>query len=598
MGDVRKHVLTVSVEDYFHGASLDGVVARKHWTRIESRLEKSLKEVLDLLAEHQATATFFVLGWIAERQPEIVRQIRAAGHEIGSRGYWPRGGVKGMLPHPEELREELQRAREALEAAGSNRIVGYRHPRWIMRPEELWVIDVLVEEGYLYDSSVNPILRRFARDPRWFEAHQHRHSVSNQSIWVFPASTVSVLGERVTISGGNYVRQLPHTLLRRAVRYWDRNRETPIVFYFMPWEMDRDQPQIRGISRLQRIRQYRSLGKTRDVFQEYLKTYRFQPIGDWLDLPWRTMEPATAAAPERREIEGIALRSDAGPAGGAGGSVEAALPADRPPVTLVIPLYNEEANIPYMRGTLLDLRRRLERRYRIHFNLVDDGSSDATWDRLTERFRDFPDCQVLRHAKNAGVAAAILTGLRAAPTEVVASIDCDCSYDPNDLEAMIPMIEGVDLVTASPYHPQGQVWNIPPWRLFLSRSLSRMYSLLLGKSIHTYTSCFRVYRKGAVEGLRVEHGGFLGVAEILIRLRLAGGRIVEYPNTLESRLFGESKMKILRTIWSHLGLLRELAILKWRGGPVAGAGAIATPRPGPGAPAAPRAPAGDTGAKK
>jgi peptidoglycan/xylan/chitin deacetylase (PgdA/CDA1 family) len=127
MGDVRKHVLTVSVEDYFHGASLDGVVARKHWTRIESRLEKSLKEVLDLLAEHQATATFFVLGWIAERQPEIVRQIRAAGHEIASRGYWPRGGEKGMLPHPQELREELQRAREALEAAGSNRIVGYRH---------------------------------------------------------------------------------------------------------------------------------------------------------------------------------------------------------------------------------------------------------------------------------------------------------------------------------------------------------------------------------------------------------------------------------------------------------------------------------------
>jgi dolichol-phosphate mannosyltransferase len=92
-----------------------------------------------------------------------------------------------------------------------------------------------------------------------------------------------------------------------------------------------------------------------------------------------------------------------------------------------------------------------------------------------------------------------------------------------------------------------------------------MYSVLLGKSISTYTSCFRVYRKSAVEGLRVEHGGFLGVAEILIRLRLAGGRIVEYPNTLESRLFGESKMKIARTIWSHLGLLRELAILKMRG---------------------------------
>jgi polysaccharide deacetylase family protein (PEP-CTERM system associated) len=548
----RKHILTVSVEDYFHGASLDGVVARKHWTRIESRLEQSLKASLELLAEHQATATFFVLGWIAERQPEIVRMIRAAGHEIASRGYWPRGGVKGMLPHPQELREELQRARQALEAAGSNRIVGYRHPRWIMRPGELWVIDVLVEEGYLYDSSVNPILRRFVRDPRWYTAHQHRHSVTNQSIWVLPASTVSVLGERVTISGGNYVRQLPHKLMRRAVRFWHEQVPSPIVFYFMPWELDRDQPQIRGISTLQRIRQYRSLGKTREVFQEYLQTYRFQPIGDWLEIDWKA---APKEMPAPAPVPSLASAADAEP-----------MPlAERPPVTLVVPLYNEEANIPYMRGTLLDLRRRLGSNYRIHFNLVDDGSSDGTWERLRERFADFPDCRILRHPKNAGVAAAILTGLRNAPTETVASIDCDCSYDPNDLEAMLPMIATADLVTASPYHPDGRVFNIPPWRLFLSRTLSRMYSALLGKSIHTYTSCFRVYRKSAIEGLKVEHGGFLGVAEILIRLRLAGGRIVEYPNTLESRLFGESKMKIARTIWSHVGLLRELAAQKMLG---------------------------------
>lgn len=551
----RTHILTVSVEDYFHGASLDGVVARKHWTRIESRLEKSLREVLDLLAGHQVTATFFVLGWIAERQPEIVRMIRDRGHEIASRGYWPRGGVKGMLPHPEELREELQRAKEALEAAGSNRIVGYRHPRWIMDPKELWVLDVLVEEGYLYDSSVNPILRRFASDPRWFEAHQHRHSVTNQSIAVLPVSTVSLMGMRLAFSGGNYVRQFPHAMMRQAVNYWDHNRPTPIVFYFMPWEMDRDQPQIRGISRLQRIRQYRQLGKTRDVFDEYLDRFKFQPIGEYLGIDWRSRP---TGAPERPIAIG-------------GAEPEPVNDPNLPPVTLVVPLYNEEANIPYMRGTLVDLRRRLGRRYRIHFNLVDDGSSDATWDRLKERFADFPDCRVLRHERNLGVAAAILTGLREAPTEVAASIDCDCSYDPNDLEAMIPMIEGADLVTASPYHPEGRVFNIPPWRLFLSRTLSRIYSALLGKSIHTYTSCFRVYRKSAVKEVAIKHGGFLGVAEILIRLRLKGGRIVEYPNTLESRLFGESKMKILRTIGSHLGLIRELLALKLRGGPAAAA---------------------------
>ncbi|HEV3028975.1 MAG TPA: glycosyltransferase, partial [Planctomycetota bacterium] len=141
---------------------------------------------------------------------------------------------------------------------------------------------------------------------------------------------------------------------------------------------------------------------------------------------------------------------------------------------------------------------------------------------------------------------------------IVASMDCDCSYDPNDLEAMFPLIASADLVTASPYHPDGAVFNVPRWRLFLSRTLSWMYSAILKGTIHTYTSCFRVYRKSAVENLPVRQGGFLGIAEMLIRLRLAGGRIIEYPTTLESRLFGESKMKILRTIGRHLGLLYEL----------------------------------------
>jgi hypothetical protein len=111
---VRKHLLTVSVEDYFQSGALNGVIARKHWTRIESRLEKSIQAVISLLEEHQVKATFFVLGWIADRQPEIVRLIRAAGHEIGSRGYW-----KGMPSSPQQLREELQRGRTASSAIGT-----------------------------------------------------------------------------------------------------------------------------------------------------------------------------------------------------------------------------------------------------------------------------------------------------------------------------------------------------------------------------------------------------------------------------------------------------------------------------------------------
>ena len=123
---------------------------------------------------------------------------------------------------------------------------------------------------------------------------------------------------------------------------------------------------------------------------------------------------------------------------------------------------------------------------------------------------------------------------------------------------MLPFAETADMVTASPYHPQGQVRNVPEWRLFLSKTLSRMYSAVLRDRIFTYTSCCRVYRRSSMLPLDLKHGGFLGMAEMLIRLKLAGGRIVEVPATLESRLLGESKMKVVRTIGGHLGLLARL----------------------------------------
>ena len=186
-------------------------------------------------------------------------------------------------------------------------------------------------------------------------------------------------------------------------------------------------------------------------------------------------------------------------------------------LSMVVPLYNEEENITYLKRTVLEVRRALDRKYRIQLILVDDGSTDATWDTLSQAFEDCIDCQLVRHDQNRGVAAAIMTGIKSASTDVVCSIDCDCSYDPSVLEEMIPLLSKAELVTGSPYHPEGTVFNVPRWRLFLSKSLSRMYCLLLKEKIYTYTSCCRVYRKSFVEKLNVRHEGFLGIAEILIR---------------------------------------------------------------------------------
>jgi glycosyltransferase involved in cell wall biosynthesis len=233
----------------------------------------------------------------------------------------------------------------------------------------------------------------------------------------------------------------------------------------------------------------------------------------------------------------------------------------------VVPCYNEELALPYLSNTLKEVEEVLNSDYRVEFVFVDDGSQDLTHETLQRLFGGTPGCVIVHHERNQGVTAAILTGIRQATSEIVCSIDCDCTYDPRELRRMIPMLaEGVDLVTASPYHPQGSVKNVPRWRLSLSKSASALYRLLSRQKIDTYTSCFRVYRRKAVLELDVLEPGFLGIAEIIGKLDLRGGTIAEYPTTLEARMLGRSKMKTLQTIVGHLGLMGRLAWLRLRQG--------------------------------
>ena len=156
-----------------------------------------------------------------------------------------------------------------------------------------------------------------------------------------------------------------------------------------------------------------------------------------------------------------------------------------------------------------------------------------------------------------------MTGIHAAKTEIVCSMDCDCTYDPHELKHMIPLLQAdVSLVTASPYHPEGKVLNVPAWRLTLSKGSSFLYRQVLRQNLATYTSCFRVYRKSIVEKLQFEESNFLGVAELLGKLDVQGKKIVEYPATLAVRLFGYSKMKLIKTIFGHLRLLSRLLKLR------------------------------------
>ena len=278
-------------------------------------------------------------------------------------------------------------------------------------------------------------------------------------IWEFPLPAFTLGGWSLPIAGGNYARQFPHWLMRRLVAAWMRSQDQPFLFYFHVWELDPDQPRIQAAPLYERIRQYRNLAKMGDIVRYYLGRYRFAGIADHLGLPLDGVAPARV----RKDVESSELPAELRDEGRA---------KVRTRVSIVIPCFNEELILPYLANTLENLERSLGSAYDFRYVFVDDGSADGTLPALERIFGNRPGCTLLRHRANRGVAAAILTGIQAADTDVVCSIDCDCTYDPLQLASLIPLLEdGVDMVTASPYHPAGEVRNVPGWRLFLSKSL-------------------------------------------------------------------------------------------------------------------------------
>jgi len=552
----KQHLLTVLLEDYFQTGAFDATVQREQWYRFEQRFEQNTYKALDLLDNFNIKATFFVLGWIADRYPEIVRAVQSRGHEIASRGYYHRNIIQMPLA---EFREDLARAREALERASKTKILGYRSAHRWFAPDDLWALPILAEEGYAYDSSFVVTSRAFRAAP--YRRFAHRLTFGEKELWEFPLPTYNFLGWLMTIAGGNYFRQFPHPLVKRAIEHWHDTYDAPFIMYFHIWELDTEQPRISAASRLAKIRQYRNLDKMPRLLEEYFKKYRFVGIAEHLGLS--TAEDA-AQASGAKAVSEVYQRKELHPTlQDAPQPTSIATSFGKTPVSVVVPCFNEKLALPYLANTLKSVVAALENQYELRFVFVDDGSTDGTWDCLKQHFDMRPDCAFLRHTHNLGVAAAILNGIRHANTEIVCSIDCDCTYDPHELRNMIPhLTEGVDMVTASPYHPQGEVRNVPSWRLALSKTSSFLYRQVLRQKLFTYTSCFRVYRRSAVINLNLREDGFLGVAEMLGKLDLCGSKIVEYPATLEVRLFGYSKMKVLRTIAGHFALLTRLLALR------------------------------------
>jgi polysaccharide deacetylase family protein (PEP-CTERM system associated) len=533
----RTHILTVALEDYFHAPAFRGVIGEKTWGRFETRYEKSTLSALALLAAAKSRATFFVGPWLAQKCPEVLREIVRQGHEIALSG--DRGPGFRTLAR-EDFRDLVRRGRAAVEESCGHEVLGYRRSDVLLRSKHLCGLEVLAEEGFLYDSSVSPMGLPFPGQP--WRRFVHKQQFGGSSIWEFPLSSQSVGGLMIPFAGGNYFRQYPESVVRWFIQHWDQSHDQPLVLYFRVWDLDPAQPRIHTGSMVRDLRHYRNGDQGVRIINDLFETYRFDSIAGSLDRAQQLSAPSSVTAPRAVLVSSKASAMD-----------------KLKPVSVIIPCYNEEASIPYLSRSLDELKSELQPDYDVQFIFVDDGSSDTTWQTLQDVFGARADSLILRHERNRGVAAAVFTGLQNS-REIACSMDCDCSYDPRELKPMLGLLTAdVDLVTASPYHPLGRVSNVPSWRIGLSRGASLLYQIVTGCRIYTFTSCLRVYRRAAAVETEPENPGFLGVAELAGRFALSGRTIVEHPATLELRLFGVSKMKIIRTIGGHLNLLAGLA---------------------------------------
>jgi polysaccharide deacetylase family protein (PEP-CTERM system associated) len=271
------NAMTVDVEDYFHVSAFQDTVPHSLWDRLESRVVRNTRRLLELFEQRDIRATFFVLGWVAERHPSLVREIAAGGHELASHGY---GHRLVYEQSPREFREDIRRSRDVIAAAAGVAVHGYRAPSFSITKQSLWALDIIREEGFAYDASVFPVRHdRYGLPsaPRHFHALEQRAG----TLWECPGSTVRIGGVNLPIGGGGYFRLLPYAWTRWGMSRVNSKEGRAAVFYLHPWEIDPDQPRLNG-SLLSRYRHYTNLGRTEERLKRLLSDFRFASLSELL----------------------------------------------------------------------------------------------------------------------------------------------------------------------------------------------------------------------------------------------------------------------------------------------------------------------------
>ncbi|WP_213086299.1 XrtA system polysaccharide deacetylase [Roseateles sp. DAIF2] len=263
-----RNAMTIDVEDYFQVSAFAPYIARGDWDARECRVERNVDRILALLAERGTRATFFTLGWVAERYPQLVHRIVAGGHELASHGY---GHERASDLSPEAFRADVGRAKRLLEDIGGHEVLGYRAPSFSIGERNLWAFDVLRDCGYRYSSSVYPIRHDHYGMP---DSPRFAYPV-REGLLEVPVTTLRLRGRNWPSSGGGYFRLLPYALSRWLIGQVNQRDQQSAVFYFHPWEIDAEQPRIAGIDAKTRFRHYVNIGRTEARIAQLLRDFEW-----------------------------------------------------------------------------------------------------------------------------------------------------------------------------------------------------------------------------------------------------------------------------------------------------------------------------------
>lgn len=271
-----KNALTVDLEEWFSGHILARGVSRTDWDKQKLRVTEITGRLLRILERHQTKATFFVLGWLAERVPELIKEIEDVGHEIASHGY---SHVSITRMTPEEFEDDIKKSIEVIGACVKQKILGFRAPSFTVTAKTLWALDIIAEYGLKYDSSVFPV--GFHPDYGIPDAPLSIYRIHEKIIEV-PLSCVELLGTRVPYGGGFYFRLYPYNLTRNLIRRCNREGR-PAIFYLHPWELDPDQPKV-NLGGLNTLRHYYNISKIPTRLNRLLEDFEFTTIKEVIGL--------------------------------------------------------------------------------------------------------------------------------------------------------------------------------------------------------------------------------------------------------------------------------------------------------------------------